>query len=235
MKTSVILTGSSQGIGNALKNEFLKDENYQVLGLARSVQSKSERFDTKQIDLSEFEKVHGFRFPDYEGSERIVLVNNAGKIDPIARMGHLSAEAIQENISINLTAPAILINAFLKAYENHPAEKVIINISSGAAFRTIDAWSVYCATKAGLEMLGDAVQDEQEYLGANTRVLNISPGVVATSMQETIRGADGSEFKDLEKFKSLHEEGILKNPEKVALQIKNLIESDQRGKVRLDG
>ena len=62
---------------------------------------------------------------------------------------------------------------------------MIINLSSGAANRPLEGWAAYCSSKAGLQMLTRCA--DLEYRTAGLRILGLSPGTVATSMQTRIR------------------------------------------------
>jgi NAD(P)-dependent dehydrogenase (short-subunit alcohol dehydrogenase family) len=63
----------------------------------------------------------------------------------------------------------------------------ILTVSSGAATSPIEAWSAYCASKAGALMLTRMGDKENRKKGV--RVLGLSPGTVATDMQRTIKAS----------------------------------------------
>ena len=60
-------------------------------------------------------------------------------------------------------------------------------LSSGAAHRPLEGWSAYCAAKAGLAMLTEALA--LETAGAGIRVFGLAPGVIDTDMQVSIRAS----------------------------------------------
>ncbi len=60
-----------------------------------------------------------------------------------------------------------------------------MTISSGAAHGPVEAWSHYCASKAGAAMLTRAVDKEGRDRGI--RAIGLSPGTVATEMQVQIK------------------------------------------------
>jgi len=62
---------------------------------------------------------------------------------------------------------------------------VIINLSSGAATNALEGWSHYCATKAAVLSLTKC--GHKEWADSGIRVVGLSPGTVATDMQEVIR------------------------------------------------
>jgi len=61
----------------------------------------------------------------------------------------------------------------------------ILTIGSGAAHNPIEAWSHYCASKAGALMLTRMVHKENGEQGI--RAISLSPGTVATRMQREIK------------------------------------------------
>ena len=62
---------------------------------------------------------------------------------------------------------------------------ILVTISSGAAHHPLEGWSHYCSSKAAAAMLTRAVHLENADQGI--RAVGLSPGTVATYMQETIR------------------------------------------------
>ena len=73
---------------------------------------------------------------------------------------------------------------------------VIVNISSGAAGNALEGWSHYCATKAGVLALTRCGHKEWAHQGI--RVVGLSPGTVATNMQESIRDSGINPVSDLD-------------------------------------
>jgi NAD(P)-dependent dehydrogenase (short-subunit alcohol dehydrogenase family) len=64
---------------------------------------------------------------------------------------------------------------------------VVINVSSSAAAKLAPGWSVYAASKAGLDQLTrSAAVDLKD---AAVRVYSLYPGLVETRMAETLRAA----------------------------------------------
>ncbi|MCR6633481.1 SDR family oxidoreductase [Devosia sp.] len=63
----------------------------------------------------------------------------------------------------------------------------IVNISSGAATSALEGWSHYCATKAAVLALTRVA--DLEYRSQGIRVVGLSPGTVATCMQEQIKAS----------------------------------------------
>lgn len=229
LSTLYIITGSSKGIGAAMVDLFLQEEDCEVIGVSRSVVHRnSPNYTHLKIDLGQIDELidrMGEIFPKKD-FKKIVLVNNAGWIGEIKHFGNLIDQSIKNIFEINTIAPAILMNAFVRNYHHQAdAERIVVNISSGAAKKSVDGWSGYSASKAALDMLSKTAQLEAELDNNGIRFFAVAPGVVDTDMQTDIRSASEDSFSSLTKFKSLKENNQLSNPqhaaEKVLFLIKN--------------
>lgn len=129
-------------------------------------------------------------------------------------------------INLNLAAPMILTDAFAKAYGDRSGQKIIINISSGAAHKPLPGWGEYCTSKAGLAMFSKVAAEELKEKGI--RVFSLAPGIVDTEMQAEIRHAHSEDFPALERFVSYKSEGQLSSAEEVAKKIFYLVNHPDR-------
>lgn len=225
------ITGSSRGIGLALTKALLENEDHYVVGLSRHNEFQHERFRHETVDLAKIDELVGLlpKLFEVEGPvERAVLVNNAGTLGEIGYMGELDTVKLPAVYNINLVAPAMLANEFIKRFKTIADSLLILNISSGAGGYPVDGWSGYCATKAGINMLGEVIAQEQEIRGTGVRVFNLAPGVVDTEMQEEIRGSDDQYFSQVQRFINLKEDAALANPADVAQSIIHLLENPDK-------
>lgn len=223
MKNYYFITGSSKGLGKSLCELLLNDERNIVYGIARSQTIEHPNYVHLTKDLSKLNDVESIHFPIIDTSEKIILVNNAGMVGDVKHVGNIDNKAIIDSYNLNLIAPAILSNNFIKTYKNASAEKTILNISSGAGRHPIDGWNVYCSTKAGLDMFSQVLNEEIAIDESNIRVLSLAPGIIDTGMQTEIRSASQIEFSGLEKFIEYKANGDLENPETTAQQVLRFI------------
>lgn len=214
MSKVALITGTSKGIGLSLAKILLKN-NFTVYGYSRSNKLKNPNFYFNKINLSEIHKLKNIFFPKLEFADDIFLINNAGDIGEINKYGNKNLNNIIDEININLSAPTILSNRFIKEYDSLKSRLTILNISSGAALRPIESWGTYCQSKAGLDMLTKIINEENDKVEA----YSIYPGIVNTEMQEKIRNTRLEKFALRQKFVNYYENNELSDPNIVASKI----------------
>lgn len=223
MAKKALVTGDSRGLGAAIVRG-LRDSGYQVLGVSRSGSGGSSvRLDLSDPDATAVwaagDELGGF----LAGASEVVLVNNAGTVRPIADAGDQGARPIISAVNLNVTAALVLTDAVLGRRPEGASVRVV-HISSGAGRRPYPGWSVYCATKAALDMHALAVASEEDAL---VRIESIAPGVVDTDMQGEIRDAHGFRLRD--RFVELRDSGELLRPEDAAGRVLARLASDDFG------
>lgn len=223
------ITGTSRGIGKAIAEQLLLDANNYVFGLSRTNTILHERFAFHELDLSDNASVCKWEFPALKDAEKICLVNNAGAIGAVKHAGNMKADDITSAFHVNLVAPVLLTNSFLKIYETFKGQQVIINVSSGAGKNPIDGWSVYCASKAGLDMYTKTLVEELKTDGKrNIYAFAVAPGIVDTAMQDQIRMADSENFSRIEQFIGYKNTGQLASPGLVAGKFLAILELPEK-------
>lgn len=224
------ITGTSRGLGKALAMELLNDHGNHVFGIGRSSTISHDHYRHLDLDLTNTEAAQDFRFVLPRGTKRAVLINNAGVVSPVAPVGRIDNQALVAGFQVNLISPAILMNNFIRDTHKRRAERLIINISSGAARHTIDSWAVYCAGKAGLDMFSNVLHSEQRihYNRRPVFVFSIAPGVVDTEMQEQIRKVPKKDFAGKDRFVRMKRDGELAAPKDTATKILKIVEQPKR-------
>lgn len=225
------ITGTSRGLGKAFAEHLLENPSNHVVGMSRHRSIEHPNYTHAYLDLTDGKAVGEFKFELHANAQKIYLINNAGVLGFIKPVGKLDAATIIKNYTVNLIAPTILTNAFIECYDSTDAEKVIVNISSGAGKNPIDGWAVYCASKAGIDMLSRVVDTEQkiraerplESIHKGFHIFSIAPGVVNTTMQDEIRSAAKEDFSRLEDFIAYKTNDQLSEPGLVSKKYINIL------------
>ncbi|MBO9478030.1 SDR family NAD(P)-dependent oxidoreductase [Shimia sp. R11_0] len=215
-----IVTGHSKGLGAGLVQSLIH-AGFDVLGVSRSALGETDdHLSEVALDLADEAAVSAFASGEdfarfLAGATDAVLINNAGIVEPVAPIGRQNASLVARAIAVNVTGPLLLTNAFVAATQG-AADRRVAHISSGAGRNAYTGWSVYCATKAALDMHARAmVEDGVTAL----KVESIAPGVIDTGMQATIRATPEEDFSILDQFKAMKEEGALAQAQDTADKI----------------
>lgn len=116
-----------------------------------------------------------------------ILINNAGLIDPIAKLAESDPEQWVTAADVNYKGVYYGMRAAIPVMLEQAAGGVIVNISSGAATGALEGWSHYCSSKAAALSLTRC--GHREYADTGIRVVGLSPGTVATDMQVSIKAS----------------------------------------------
>lgn len=181
-----IVTGSSSGIGRAIKKELEKN-GFEVI----SLKSRLQNFAKLEAEIKEI----------LRGGEIDFLINSAG-VGVFEPLETISIKKIEELITINLTAPIILTKLLLPSLKK--TKGTIINITSIEALRASKFSSIYSASKAGLRHFGATLFEEVRRDGV--KVCSINPDVSDTEFFQ----------KNRLKFEPIREEEFVINPEEIA-------------------
>lgn len=187
----VVITGASRGIGAAAARAFA-GAGASVALLARSEDGVAALAAETggmalRCDVGDWAAVQAAVAAVLARFGRIdVMVNNAGVIEPIARLADAGADDFGRAVDINLRGVFHGMKAVIPAMRAQGAG-TIITVSSGAAVNPLEGWGGYCASKAGALMLTRVADVEERPNGL--RVLGLSPGTVATEMQVKIRAS----------------------------------------------
>lgn len=155
----VLITGTSQGIGRAIAERFLK-EDFEVIGFDRAdSQIANGKYKHYKIDVRDYEN-----YPEIEGIN--ILINNAGTQN-------------EDDIEINLKS-LIRITEKYGVQENI---RSILNIGS-ASGHTGSEFPEYCASKGGVIAYTKNVAMRVAPFGATCNSLD--PGGVLTPLNDCV-------------------------------------------------
>jgi len=232
MEKIVIITGGNKGLGEGLSKVYHKN-GYRVFSISRSIKEKFYTAEQYPCDLSKTETIEPtltevFSHLDTTNTKKILLINNAGDLGQVNTIENINPKDINYTIQVNLIAPLILNATFIKLTKEFNCKKEIINISSGAAINPYESWSLYCASKAGIDMMTKVISKEQKHHENGVKIVSIYPGIVDTDMQSKARNTPKENFKSVQRFIDFYNNGELSSPKEVAKKIYKL---DKTGKL----
>ncbi len=231
----IILTGASRGIGKSIVKNCSSDSCIFHLISRSNLEKIKKRFEknvnkiyTYNFDLSQtnlIDKLMNDIFKNIHDTEFIALINNAATINPIGPIGKVGDSKLDNQIKVDLIAPIILSNQFIKRTKDLNITKRIINITSGASNDPYYGWGGYCASKAGMDMVTKiiAMEQSEQYNNEGVEILGLAPGIVDTKMQEKIRKQPKENFIYVGKFIEYFKSGVLRNSDEVAKKIIDLL------------
>jgi NADP-dependent 3-hydroxy acid dehydrogenase YdfG len=234
-----ILTGHTKGLGAAIAAELLA-RGIPVLGLARGAAPAlaaryPQALEQVELDLADSAALAawlagGALAASLAGCSTILLVNNAGTVQPVGPLAIQDPSAVARAVALNIAAPLMLASA-VAAARTLKTECRILHISSGAGRSAYPGWSVYCATKAALDQHARAVALDHN---VNLRICSLAPGVIDTGMQAEIRATSLEQFPLRERFDALKRDGELADPALCAQRLVGYLLGAQFGKVPVD-
>ena len=218
-----VVTGVSKGLGESIAANLLA-RGFAVVGIGRSAASRlqSSEFRLVEVDLANLEALPGIVDPLFDelAAQRpasIALINNAAVAGPAGTFGQLDASSLAASLAVNLAAPMIIANGFVRAMRLAAGDRRVINVSSGAAVQPIPGAGVYNIAKAGLEMLASVIASEQPASGV--RAITIRPGIIDTPMQALMRSQPADLLPSVGMFQAFHHGGKLVPPDVTAARI----------------
>ena len=189
MKT-VLVTGATRGIGNAIAKEFKKN-NFSVIGTATSESGAATLHEQNikgyVLDLNSKDSINSFWEKLENDDQKIsVLINNAGitRDNIVLRM---SDEEWSDIMNVHLYGTFQLSKRALKMMLKNKWGR-IINISSASASIGNRGQSNYAAAKAGVEAFTKSLAKE---VGKRDITINaVAPGFISTDMTENNKGVN---------------------------------------------
>jgi NADP-dependent 3-hydroxy acid dehydrogenase YdfG len=200
----IVITGASSGIGEATARVLASQGARVVLGarrgerlqaLAADIRNQGGTAEYRATDVVREEEVQALVDLALERFGQVdVLVNNAG-VMPLSPLAALKVSEWNRMIDVNIRGVLHGIAAVLPSMQQRRAGQ-IINVASIGAYKPIATGAVYCATKAAVVSLSEALRQE---VGADIRVTVVSPGVTESDLAETI--SDGATLEMIREFR----------------------------------
>lgn len=185
MNRTILITGCSSGIGQALAQAFA-DNGDRVVATARRVDSLEDL--PKQclkmgLDVTADESRAALlnQLEDAGIQHLDMLINNAG-ISAMGPMLELPAEKLRGQFETNVVAPVLLTQQLFPLLQKSK-RALVVNVGSVSGILTTPFAGAYCASKAALHCISDAMRMEMAPLGV--QVITVQPGAIRSSFGDS--------------------------------------------------
>ncbi|GAB2712202.1 short-subunit dehydrogenase [Microbacterium marinum] len=194
MPHTIVVTGAGSGIGRLLA-ERLAARGDRLIVTARSAARAEELTAALPgsraviADLAQPERLAA-ALEAADLPEHIDAIVHAAGIVDLGHVADLPVTSWNEQLAVNLVAPAELTRLLLLRVR--AARGQIVFVNSGAGLTAHPEWAAYAASKHGLKALADALRGEEAPHGV--RVTTIYPGRTATPMQAKVHEQEGAAY-----------------------------------------
>jgi uncharacterized oxidoreductase len=188
---TILITGGATGIGLALAEAFLREDNQVIICGRREKQlqeakSRLPSLHFRVCDVSkDSDRENLFHWTTSAFPNLNILINNAGiqkEVD--LRKGAVELLGDEDEIDINLKAPIHLSTMFIPHLIKQ-RESAIVNITSGLAFTPLAVVPIYCATKAALHSFTQSLRHQLR--NTPIKVFEVAPPIVDTELDRGTR------------------------------------------------
>lgn len=178
---TALITGCSSGIGAALAAELLR-RGWQVIATARQPERLQALVDAgaraMALDVDDPASIAALAATlQAESLPLHLLVNNAG-YGQFGALMDLSPQALRQQLDTNVVAPVAVTQALLPCLRAAAPQASVAHIGSVSGVTATPFAGAYCASKAALHALADAMRMELAPFGI--RVVTVQPGGIVS-------------------------------------------------------
>jgi short-subunit dehydrogenase len=187
-----LVTGGGSGIGALLVHRLAARGDDLVL-VARSAQRAEElqaEVAGATVLIADLREPASLEALSDQLPGRLDSVVHAAGVVELGPVHALATQAWQEQLAVNVVAPAVLTRIALPALR--AARGTVVLLNSGAGLSASPDWSAYAASKHALRALADSLRAEEREHGV--RVTTVYPGRTATPMQRKVHDQEGRDY-----------------------------------------
>lgn len=208
MKKNVLITGASSGIGRATALRYA-EKSYNLILVARRLEKLEELKDEilafknieiklLQLDISISEEVEkSINSLDNKWKKIDILVNSAGLALGMDKIHESQYSSFDNVIDVNIKGLLYMSKKIISLMLASKVNGHIVNLGSTAGRGAYSGGGVYCASKAAVKTLSDAMRID--LIDTPIRVTNIEPGMVETPFSNIRFGGDNIKAENVYK------------------------------------
>jgi NAD(P)-dependent dehydrogenase (short-subunit alcohol dehydrogenase family) len=202
MAQTVLITGSSTGIGKATAKHF-RDQGWNVVATMRTPERETELKDAgnvmlARLDVTDADSIQAAIDAGLARFGRIdAVVNNAG-YGLTGSFESMTLERIRRQFETNVFGLMEVTRRILPHFRAHKAGTVI-NVASMGGRLTFPFYSVYHATKWAVDGFSESLQFELRPLGIRVKI--VEPGAIKTDFYD--RSVDLAHDRALSEYNAL--------------------------------
>ena len=180
----IVVTGASSGLGFQIAKSLSKYDSKVIVCSRNTKKIRSKFLSKKNVILkkvniqkpNEIKKFIKLIIKKYKKID--ILINNAG-ITKSLEIEKIDYKIINNIFKTNLFAPFLFLKYSIPVMKKNNFGR-IVNISSGGSINCAPGYSLYSASKAGLNTLAKSAFNELNKF--NIKINTLSPGPIKTSM-----------------------------------------------------
>lgn len=210
MSKTIVITGSTRGIGYGLAEQFL-GRGYRVVVNGRSSESVAqavfklkEKYPTENIlgqagDVGQFDQVEKLWQAGVKHFGQVdIWINNAGLSHTLQKIWELPPKEIDAVVRTNLTGSMYGAKVAINGMLAQGFGAVYFMEGAGGTGRMHPGLLAYASSKRGLNYLIEGLAEEVE--GTGVIVAGLSPGMVVTDLLKVQLEIDPAERKRVERI-----------------------------------
>jgi len=181
MSKTILITGSSSGIGKATAKHFA-EKGWNVVATMRTPEKEEEltKLDNVLVTKLDVQESSSIKKAIEEGVDKFgqidVLVNNAG-YGAYGPLEAFSGERIRRQFDVNVIGLLDVTREIIPHFRKNK-DGILINISSVGGKVTFPFGALYHGTKFAVEGISEALRYELEQIGCKVKI--IEPGAIKT-------------------------------------------------------
>ncbi|NBC09257.1 MAG: SDR family NAD(P)-dependent oxidoreductase [Bacteroidetes bacterium] len=225
---TILVTGASSGLGQAVARQLSRD-GHKVFGTSRQERRVESGVDMLKMDLSDNDSIQqAIEHIRRNAGSLDAVVNNAG-IGIAGPMEEIDQAALQRTFDINTIGTVRVWQAVLPLMRQQGHGK-ILNISSIGARVGLPFRGAYCASKASIDLMTEALRMEVKPYGI--QVCCIHAGDIRTNINDNRVQSYRKDGPYRDRYERVYQrinqevkEGV--SPQFVAAHIAKLLQNDQ--------